>query len=360
LSSPDHKKRNISIGTGVGIAIAIFGIFLAFQTDEKVEGIVNEQQELSKKQDEILKKIDENTDEPATPESSGDFSVKITGPKTMVINTLVTYTSDESQKPQNGYIKNYQWNVDGKKVSEKSFLEYTFENERTYQIDLIAFDDKGNERRDTMSITVHEGDLDGDGILDEEHKSEPQFLYSDTPYLSFDDSPFLKFKDNSTYFFIENFENGKTITTPGVTGTGEIVGKKYWTDSVDLDDKIEDGSGLNGYSFYLKKSSIIFTFDESELGSLPNYAGFVVTDASEKLPDGTLSSTKIIFEARGYYGTVLGSIGPVDFGDGNYDGQTNEDRFFGITSDEGIKQIKISRLNGVGFEVDHLQYGRLN
>jgi probable HAF family extracellular repeat protein len=50
----------------------------------------------------------------------------------------------------------------------------------------------------------------------------------------------------------------------------------------------------------------------------------------------------------------LGTIGPVPFGDGNPNGGTAEDRFFGWVDPDGILAIRIP--SGV-FEVDHLQYG---
>jgi hypothetical protein len=50
----------------------------------------------------------------------------------------------------------------------------------------------------------------------------------------------------------------------------------------------------------------------------------------------------------------LGTIGPVPFGDGNPNGGTAEDRFFGWSDPKGILAIRIPQ---DVFEVDHLQYG---
>jgi hypothetical protein len=50
----------------------------------------------------------------------------------------------------------------------------------------------------------------------------------------------------------------------------------------------------------------------------------------------------------------LGTIGPVQFGDGNPNGGTAEDRFFGWSDPKGILAIRIPQ---DVFEVDHLQYG---
>ena len=67
-----------------------------------------------------------------------------------------------------------------------------------------------------------------------------------------------------------------------------------------------------------------------------------------------------LFRAFEADGTLLGSIGPIYdpgvFPDGSFNGETAEDRFFGVAYDGGISSVFIGNSGG-GIEVDHLQYG---
>lgn len=169
-----------------------------------------------------------------------------------------------------------------------------------------------------------------------------------TPYLSSSDSPFA---GGFSYFHLEDFEDhlfnvpGVSASTGGVTSV--IFGPSIH-DSVDADDGAIDGSGLAGDSYFSLNGSagIVFTFDASVLGTLPTHVGIVWTDGN-----GTTT-----FEAFDSNTANLGSIGPVAIATSGNSGQTDEDRFFGVTNSEGISSIFISNSSG-GIEIDHLQYG---
>jgi hypothetical protein len=118
-------------------------------------------------------------------------------------------------------------------------------------------------------------------------------------------------------------------------------------DSVDGDDGIIDGSGLDGDSYFSASGStgISFIFDETALGALPTSAGIVRTDGAGETT----------FEAFDAGGVSIGSITML-VATGGFGGQTDEDTFFGATHALGISRIFISNASG-GIEVDHLQYG---
>jgi hypothetical protein len=167
-------------------------------------------------------------------------------------------------------------------------------------------------------------------------------LFGPSPYLAAADSPFATVVFD--YFHLENFEDG-LLNVPGVTrSTGNIIGPGLAADSVDADDGSIDGSGNGGRSLFVVSAPITFTFDAVALGRLPTHAGIVRTDGG---PTAGL-------EAFGPGMVSLGTIGPVPFGDGNPNGGTAEDRFFGWSDPNGILAIRIPQ---DVFEVDHLQYG---
>ena len=170
-----------------------------------------------------------------------------------------------------------------------------------------------------------------------------------SPYLSFADSPFNG--GSFSYFHLETFED-HLLNTPGVTanagGVTSVVFGPSIHDSVDADDGVIDGSGLRGDSYFTPNGSagVRFTFSAAILGALPTHAGIVWTDGS-----GTTT-----FEAFDALNNSLGTIGPVSIANGSFNGETDEDRFFGWTNAGGISSIFISNQFG-GMEVDHLQYG---
>jgi hypothetical protein len=174
-----------------------------------------------------------------------------------------------------------------------------------------------------------------------------------TPYLKKADSPF-DLSGVGVNFFFDDFESA-TRVVGATASTGSRVGPENSSiaDSVDEDDGMIDGSGLQGHSWFASPGStgVTFTFDAQTLGGLPTAAGIVWTDGG-----GTVS-----FEALGADGTtILCASGPVSdpgvFPDGAVNGGTAEDRFFGIYEATGISSITLSNTSG-GIEMDHLQFG---
>ncbi len=183
-------------------------------------------------------------------------------------------------------------------------------------------------------------------------------LLGASEYLCFDDSAIAGCggKDSPfaggtySYFHLETFED-HLFNTPGVSvnqGFVTSVGFSSIHDSVDGDDGIIDGSGLDGDSYFGSgPTGLLFTFNAGILGSLPTDAGIVWTDG-----EGTTS-----FEAFDENGNSLGSIGPLALANASFNGETGEDRFFGVQNPGGISSIFIKNTAG-GIEADHLQYGR--
>lgn len=169
-----------------------------------------------------------------------------------------------------------------------------------------------------------------------------------TPYLSFADSPF--FAGSFSYFHLEDFED-HLFNTPGasadVGGVTSVVFGPSIHDSVDADDGLIDGSGLNGDSYFEGNgaSGIRFSFSAGALGALPTHAGIVWTDGAGD----------ITFEAFDENGVSLGTVGG-NHANFSFNGETDEDRFYGIIHGSGISAIHIKNSGG-GIEVDHLQYG---
>ena len=178
------------------------------------------------------------------------------------------------------------------------------------------------------------GPLGGTGLAGEYSRA------SDSPFAAV---PF-------SYFHLENFED-HLFNTPGVTasagGVTSVVFGPSIHDSVDLDDGALDGSGLLGDDYFSGSGSagITFSFSAAVLGALPTHAGLVWTD-------GAGNTT---FEAFDHNGVSLGVV-TVGLENGSFNGETNEDRFFGAVDPLGISAIKISNASG-GIEIDHLQYG---
>jgi hypothetical protein len=195
-----------------------------------------------------------------------------------------------------------------------------------------------------------------------------------SPYLSRADSPFPVDGSNPN-FFLEDFEDGKLNTTGiyqplhpvfGTAFQGEVMGPSDTTDSVDADDGPIDGSGAAGHSFRSRVDFITstippghnihvdFEFDEATLGFLPHAFGFVWTDGAF----GSFNSLQLTTR------TGLAFVSPiVVLGDDRRDGTTEDDRFIGVVSSEGILSVRISSsfhsesdLTDY-FEIDHVQYG---
>mgnify|MGYP002778565198 CR=1 FL=1 len=181
-----------------------------------------------------------------------------------------------------------------------------------------------------------------------------------TPYLSAADSPFAGL--GFGWFHLEDFEDG-ALDTPGVAlfgAGGSIVSPGTLTDAVDADGGPIDGSGATGRTLFsnFQRAEFTFDFDAVALGGLPTHAGIVWTDVAN-VTAGTFGFGDVTFEAFGPGLVPIGATGPFTLGDGDFAGQTAEDRFFGIVAAGGIQRIRIGMANSVDWEVDHLQYGRL-
>ncbi len=179
-----------------------------------------------------------------------------------------------------------------------------------------------------------------------------EFIFDDMPYVSSGNSPFDLFGPDSD-FFLETFEDG-LLNTPGLMGFGgEIRFPSNFTDSVDADDGVIDGFGLDGHNYwaFFGKGGLgplaRFEFDEETLGGLPRSVGIVWTD-------GNFDATTT-FSAWGPKGELLGTMDFV-FGDDGHQGSTAEDRFMGVIFEGGISAIEVSANLG-RIELDHVQYG---
>jgi len=129
---------------------------------------------------------------------------------------------------------------------------------------------------------------------------------------------------------------------------------------VDADDGNIDGSGSQGRSYLsnFHNSQLLITFNASDLGGkLPTHAGIVWTDVGRNGGGDGPGSQPVLFSATDSLGNVLGPIGPHFLGDKYINGQTAEDRFFGVYNPSGISSITISMPGSNNWEVDHLQYG---
>jgi hypothetical protein len=180
--------------------------------------------------------------------------------------------------------------------------------------------------------------------------ADPTFL-GPTPYLSFADSPFNG--GSYTYFYLETFED-HLLNTPGVSanagGVTSVIFGPSIHDSVDADDGVIDGSGLNGDSYFTGSGAagVKFSFSAAALGTLPTSAGLVWTDGG--------AGTSVTFSAFGPDNALIFTTTQSGFADNSNNGETAEDRFFGIQNAGGISAIFMSNASG-GMEVDHLQYG---
>lgn len=172
-----------------------------------------------------------------------------------------------------------------------------------------------------------------------------------TPYLSFADSPFAT--GTFSYFYLETFED-HLFNTPGVSadagGVTSVVFGPSIHDSVDADDGVIDGSGLNGDDYFTGSGAagVKFSFNAAVLGALPTSAGIVWTDGGP--------GTSVTFSAFGASGELLFTTTQSGFADNSNNGETAEDRFFGVVNAGGVSAIFMSNASG-GMEVDHLQYG---
>jgi hypothetical protein len=185
-------------------------------------------------------------------------------------------------------------------------------------------------------------------------------FFGPSQYFNFlDDSPFI----GPSYDYLENetFEDG-FLSSAGVSASsGSVAAPGIFTDSVDKDtgSQVIDGSGTSGFSYVANgATSLSFTFSAPPLSGLPTHAGIVWTDVGTVF-SGSFGVGEVTFEAFGPGNVSLGGIGPVTLGDGVITGETAEDRFFGVFDAGGISRITISTLNSIDWEVDNLQFGKV-
>lgn len=162
-------------------------------------------------------------------------------------------------------------------------------------------------------------------------------FFGPTPYLSAADTP-AGFASGA--MAIEDCEDG--ALDPRLVTSAALIGPGGQTDSVDADDGEIDGSGSQGRSLYDSPP-----FEVEFLPPLPISAGLVWTDGG--------TPTEVTFEAFGADGQSIGSIGPFTIGDGNNNGGTDEDHFFGVRDEGGILRLRVSHTSG-GIEIDHIQF----
>ena len=181
-----------------------------------------------------------------------------------------------------------------------------------------------------------------------------EFLFPDTPYLSVDDSPFDLFGKGSD-FLLEDFEDGLLNSLRLLGFGGEVRFPGPFTDSVDADDGLIDGFGIDGHDYRAfadpkNGPAARFEFDPKMLGALPRSVGIVWTD-------GNVDAVTI-FEVFGPDGRSLGTMQFSSLDDGLSQGQTAEDRFMGVIFAGGISAIEV-RADLGRIELDHVQYGNL-
>ena len=170
--------------------------------------------------------------------------------------------------------------------------------------------------------------------------AQPVFV-GPLPYLSTADIP-VGFYDGEAS--VDTLEDG-TIDL-GISATpGSVLSPGPLTDSVDADDGTIDGDGRDGHSWSIfPATSVVFTFS----APLPTAAALVVTDVG--------GSGDISFKAFGPGMIELGVAGPFSFADGNDQGETAEDRFFGVQGAGGILALEVLNTDP-GIEIDHIKYG---
>jgi hypothetical protein len=176
-----------------------------------------------------------------------------------------------------------------------------------------------------------------------------------------EDSPFDLSGLGST-MFIEDVEDG-TIDTPLAIVDTIVREPGPLTDSVDADDGVVDGQGNDGHSleatFYRTHPTFPWThhtyFSILVVDEPVTALGFVWTDGFRQ------SAVNM-----GIYGASGNYLGDCTYGslmDSFNTGETAEDRFIGVISNESIRRLSFV-IDSVGlepwserFEFDHVHYG---
>jgi hypothetical protein len=176
---------------------------------------------------------------------------------------------------------------------------------------------------------------------------QAQLLTPVTPYLSFSDSPFASLSFST--FYLEDVEDG-AINTTGLNVTAAnnslcIAGTSCFVGSGLIDSVGNGGNGNVGHSIW-GEGPIVVTFDSNALGGFPTAAGLVWTDGNNP----------VTFEAFDENNLSLGTI-TISPATAGFDGETDEDTFFGVINAGGISMLTIN--NPPATEIDHIQYGFL-
>lgn len=176
---------------------------------------------------------------------------------------------------------------------------------------------------------------------------------SPVAYLQAADNPLV---GPFSYSHLENFEDG-LANTPGLgVAGGVITSPGVFTDSVDADDGVTDGTGAAGRSAYSAGLNFItFSFSAAALGSLPTRVGVAFTDIGFRSDGGPVGFGTAVLEVFDGLGVSQGSTS-FAFGDGSAASATAEDRFVGASFAGGIGSMRVSFLNSTDWEVDHVFY----
>jgi PKD repeat protein len=334
-------------------------------------------------------------------------------------NQTIEFSGSNSKDPD-GEIVSYEWDF-----GDKTDLDYgekvthKYASRGNYEISLTVKDNNGNEVPIGDKIVILDGrhipaDKDSDGIEDPDDncptiynpnqedsnqdgigdacpppikcesnevlidgicvtRELPNLITSGPMknYREFSQSPFYEISLNNPNFYLEDFTKGY-LSTPGIDiSTGETFDNKDLTDSVDEDDGFVDGFGHKGISYQVNSGIqragtevVMFTFDERSLGQFPTHFGIVLTDYGCAQIGGTKTAS-ILFEFYGPDGKPVFTKDSIKFGEPNVEGGTEEDMFYGIYYEGGIKRVKMEYHDpGIcggyqSIEFDHLQYGLL-
>lgn len=185
-------------------------------------------------------------------------------------------------------------------------------------------------------------------------------------YASANDAPYDA-ADFDVYYF-EDFEDGdldRNIPTSNGSlnnmisaNSGVVLASGTLKDSVDADDGVIDGSGSNGKSYYSDGAyTLEFSFSGIPGLGLPTYVGIAVTDIGFSDAGKADGKSAIKVEAYDSAGLLVETLLDPDYGDGKFQGQAEEDTFYGITYAGGIKTLRVTALDSKDWEMDHLQIG---
>jgi hypothetical protein len=172
-------------------------------------------------------------------------------------------------------------------------------------------------------------------------------------YRSFAASRFAR--ASFAYFHLEDFENGILDTFNVLAPHGMVLQPAGQAVPAEAEDGTTDNARSSHTTWYADGNSILtFSFSKELLGEWPTDAGLIWTDVGFANIRGGFKS--VLFEAFDASNNLLGAIGPSAMGDGLFAGQTAEDRFFGVTSANGVGSIRITPLSSTEQGIDQFGY----